>query len=184
MKKLLLMCLLPIMVLAQHKEIDRYVSGTVSIDGMNIAKGSQATNDKKEFDIKANFTINLCHNITFGVEFESFKAIGYSELSWGAGYIFEPTERLRVHVDLQTELIFRRGEMVEVYFQHEDQFIGASINAKVGYELFPKWLPNVYFGEQFGAQLRGDLLAAGYTKFKDFVKGNRSFTVEYVIYID
>ncbi len=180
MKKLILVLLLPLFVSAQN-EIERYVSGTISLDARNITTGSQATNNNQEFDLKANITLLLCHNITFGAEFESFKAIGYTELSWGAGYVFEPINRLRVHVDLQTEWIFRRGPMVEEYFQYEDEFIGISVNAKAGYELLPDTLPNVYFGGQIGGQLRGDLKAAGY---KNYIKINGAVTVEYVIYID
>jgi hypothetical protein len=174
MKKLLTLLLLPLFASGQ---IERYVSATISIDAMNIIKGSQPTNFKQEFDLSANASIHLGNGLTWNFQFETFKAIGYSELSCGAGYVIEPLPKVRVHFDLMTELIFRKGEMVEKHFQQNDQFIGASTNIKLGYEV----LPNVYVGGIGGLQLRGDLKDAGY---KNYIKFNGGISVEYVVYID
>jgi len=174
MKKLITLLLLPLFVSGQ---IDRYVSATISIDALNIIKGSQPTNYKPEFDLSANASIHLGNGLTWNFQFETFKAIGYSELSCGAGYVIGPLPKVRVHFDLMTELIFRRGEMVEQYFQHNDTFIGVSVNCKVLYEI----LPNLYTGIRVGEQMRGDLKSAGY---KDYFVFNGSVVFEYVIYID
>jgi hypothetical protein len=174
MKKLITLLLLPLFASGQ---IDRYVSATISIDVMNIIKGSQPTNYKPEFDLSANASIHLGNGLTWNFQFETFKAIGYSELSCGAGYVIEPLPKVRVHFDLMTELIFRRGEMVEQHFQYNDQFIGASTNIKLGYEV----LPNVYVGGIGGVQYAGDLVDAGYSKKFRF---NGGVCVEYVLYID
>jgi hypothetical protein len=174
LKITILFLLLPLFVSGQ---IERYVYGSVSIDAVNIVKGSQPTNNKPEFDLNFDAGIHLGNNITWNFNFESFKAIGYSKLACGAGYIFEPMPKVRIHLVGLTELIFRRGSMVEQYFQYNDTFIGASINAKLLYNV----VDNLYIGGCIGGQLRGDLKDAGY---KDYIKINGAIVVEYLIYID
>lgn len=182
MKTLLILLLIPIIGFGQNKEIERYVSYKASIDALNIVKGSAPTNYNQEFDVQAGIALHFGNRLTGGFNFESFKAIGYYELSAECGYIFlYADDRLKFEPSLKTGLIFRRGSMVEEYFQYNDKFIGVAVNLKVGYEAFRKLFPNLYFGLQGSLQLRGDLKEVGY---KDYIKFNGHILVEYVIYID
>jgi hypothetical protein len=182
MKKLLLAALLTATgATAQIKEIERYVALNISIDAKNAISGSAPTNGNQELDITASLEIHLGNRLTWGIQYESFKAIGYYKASWGAGYLFEPIDRLRVHVDFQTELILRQGPMVEPHFQQWHQFIGASLNCKVMYEPLPETIPNFYVGFKGGEQMRGDKKAAGY---KDYFVFNGAVSFEYVIYFN
>jgi len=174
MKKLITLLLLTQLSFGQ---IDRYFATSISIDGRNAIFGSQPTENKPELDLQLSAELHLGNGLTWGFHYEQFPKIGYSKLSCGAGYVFEPINKIRVHANLETELIFRRGEMVEQYFQHNDTFIGVSVNYKVLYEI----VPNLYTGIRIGEQLRGDLKSAGYN---DYFKFNGSVVFEYVIYID
>jgi len=177
MKKLIFL-LFPLFASGQ---IERYVAFNSSVDVRNAVVGSAPTNFNPELDINFATEIHFGKGITFGIHYETFKAIGYYKASWGAGYVFEPLKRLRAHIDLQTELIFRQGNVTDELFKHQHKYIGVSINGKLVYELFPKTLPNVYFGFKGSPQLRGDKKSAGY---KDYLVFNGHFVVEYVVNID
>jgi len=177
MKKLILL-LFPLFASGQ---IERYVAFNSSIDIRNAVIGSAPTENKPELDLNLAVEFHFKNQLTFGIHYETFKAIGYYKASWGAGYVFEPLKRLRAHIDLQTELIFRQGNVTDELFKQQHKYIGVSINGKLVYELLPKTLPNVYFGFKGSPQLRGDKKSAGY---KDYLVFNGHFVVEYLFYLD
>jgi len=172
MKKLILL-LFPILTFGQ---IERYVAFNSSIDVRNAIVGSQPTENKPEVDLQFGANIHLGNGITFGLNYESFKAIGYYKASYQVGYVIEPFNKVRVHTYIEPELIMRRGD-VENYFKINDNFLGLSVNSQITYEV----LPSLYLGLRGGLEARGDLIAAGY---KDYMVFNGHLVVEYLIKID
>jgi len=172
MKKLIFL-LFPLFASGQ---IERYVSFNSSVDARNIIFGSAPTNFNPELDLQIGTTLHLGKGITFGLNYESFKAIGYYKASYAIGYVFEPINKIRVHATIEPELIFRRGDL-EPYYKVYNNFYGISANCQIGYEVLPK----LYLGLRGGLQLRGDKKSAGY---KDYLVFNGHFLVEYVVNID
>jgi len=173
MKKLIFL-LFPLFASGQ---IERYVAFNSSIDIRNATVGSAPTENKPELDLNLAVEFHFKNQLTFGIHYETFKAIGYYKASWGVGYVFEPLKRLRAHIDLQTELIFRQGNVTDELFKQQHKYIGLSINGKLMYEI----LPNFYAGLKASEQMRGDLKEAGY---KDYLVFNGHFVVEYVVNIN
>jgi len=157
-------------------QIERYVAFNSSIDARNITVGSEPTNFKPKLDLQLGTTLHLGKGWTFGLNYETFKAIGYYKASYAIGYVFEPINKIRVHTTIEPELIFRRGDL-ETYYKINKNFYGISANCQIGYEV----LPQLYFGLRGGLQVRGDKQSAGY---KDYLVFNGHFVVEYVVYID
>ena len=145
------------------------------VDVKNVAKGSEATNYKKEFDIKIGATLTVCSSAwKIGLFYENFHVIGFYKVSAGVGYQFEPIKNLRITPFMERSLIIRQGN-VEPFYETNSKFHGADFRVNVKYRI----VENLYGGFNGGFELRGDKKEAGYT---DWIVINFNAEISYVIY--
>jgi len=157
---------------------ERNVSFIFGIDPRNAIAGSEPTQNKSAFDGTFGVALKLNDHLQFGINYQYFPKIGYYDLGIEVGYILKYRERWLITPQLETKLIMRNGEMVELELKN-NEFIGAKVSLNVKFKL----IGNLYIGLDGGGTFRGDKMELTKKLNKSFVFDG-TVEVVYIIEID